>query len=74
MAVTLLRETIGNSSFSLFFMATNLMERDYLFLKLPTKFLRFSLETLDNLRCVPSFEVIVIFREMEGSDWSSDDH
>lgn len=73
-AGTLLRETVGNSKFSLFFMATDLTEREHLFLKIPTKFLRFSLGTLHNLSHVPSFEAFAIPREMEGSYWSSDDH
>lgn len=61
---TLLRETVGNFRFLLFFMGTNIIEKEYLFLKIPTK-LRFSLGTLDNLSYVPSFEVIAISGETE---------
>lgn len=43
-------------------------------LKIPIKFLEFSLGTLDNLCHVPNYEAITTSREMEGSDGSSDDH
>lgn len=72
-AGTLLRETVGNFRFSLFFMGTNIIEREYLFLKIPTK-LRFSLGKLDSLSYVPSFEAIAISGEIECNGWSSVDH